>query len=54
MSQLTILDIISLLLQATEKLSKEESLCLLIEELGGLSRIKALQFHENHRDALMA
>ncbi|XP_054423977.1 importin subunit alpha-8 [Pteronotus mesoamericanus] len=49
-----ILDIISFLLQATEKLSEKESLCLLIEELGGLDRIKALQFHDNHQVALAA
>ena len=47
-----IIDIISFLLQATEKLSEEESLCLLTEELGRLGRSKALQFHENHEVVL--
>ncbi|XP_059551314.1 importin subunit alpha-8-like [Myotis daubentonii] len=51
---LIILDIISFLLQAAEKLSKEECLCLLIEEPGGVDRIKTLQFHENPHVALTA
>ncbi|ELK28942.1 Importin subunit alpha-8 [Myotis davidii] len=49
-----ILDIISFLLQAAEKLSKKEYLCLLIEEPGGVDRIKTLQFHENPHVALTA
>ncbi|KAM8765367.1 importin subunit alpha-8 [Rhynchonycteris naso] len=49
-----ILDIISFLLQVAEKLSEKDSLCLLIEELGGVDRIKALQFHENHQVAMTA
>ncbi|XP_008144345.2 importin subunit alpha-8 [Eptesicus fuscus] len=49
-----ILDIISFLLQAAEKLSKKEYLCLLIEEPGGVERIKTLQFHENHQVSMTA
>lgn len=40
--------------QAAEKLSKKEHLCLLIEEPGGVDRIKTLQFHENPHVALTA
>ncbi|XP_036279313.1 importin subunit alpha-8 [Pipistrellus kuhlii] len=49
-----ILDVISFLLQAAETLSKKEYLCLLIEEPGGVDRIKTLQFHENHRVSMTA
>ena len=49
-----ILDIIFLLFQATEKLSKKESLCHLIEVCGRLDRIRAMQFHKNHQVPLAA
>ncbi|EHB01648.1 Importin subunit alpha-8 [Heterocephalus glaber] len=44
---LIILSIISYVLQASQKLSDKKSLCLLLEELGGMDRIEALQLHEN-------
>ncbi|XP_012369846.1 importin subunit alpha-8 [Octodon degus] len=44
---LTILDIVSSILQAAQKQSDRESLCLLIEELGGVDRLKALQLHNS-------
>ncbi|XP_058142153.1 importin subunit alpha-8 [Dasypus novemcinctus] len=48
---LIILDIISYILQAADKLFKKENLCLLLEELGGVDKIEALQLHENHQIA---
>ncbi|KFO25312.1 Importin subunit alpha-8 [Fukomys damarensis] len=44
---LIILNVISYVLQAAQKLSDKKSLCLLVEELGGIDRIEALQHHEN-------
>ncbi|KAI4551813.1 hypothetical protein MJT46_018065 [Ovis ammon polii x Ovis aries] len=49
-----ILDILFFILQAAEKISQKENMCLLIEGLGGLDRIEALQLHENHQVALTA
>nr|XP_020756261.1 importin subunit alpha-8 [Odocoileus virginianus texanus] len=49
-----ILDVLFFILQAAEKISQKENMCLLIEGLGGLDRIEALQLHENHQVALTA
>uniref|UniRef100_A0A2K5Q4D9 Importin subunit alpha n=1 Tax=Cebus imitator TaxID=2715852 RepID=A0A2K5Q4D9_CEBIM len=51
---LIILDVISFILEAVEKLSEKENVCLLMEELGGIDRIEALQLHEKRQISLSA
>nr|XP_051697563.1 importin subunit alpha-8 isoform X2 [Oryctolagus cuniculus] len=51
---LIILDVISYFLQEAEKLYEKDNLCLLIEELGGIDQIEALQLHENRQIAQTA
>ncbi|XP_055984293.1 importin subunit alpha-8 [Sorex fumeus] len=51
---LIVLNIISYIFQAAKSFSQKQSLCLLVEEFGGIDRIEALQFHKNPQIALTA
>ncbi|ERE76900.1 importin subunit alpha-8-like protein [Cricetulus griseus] len=42
-----ILDIVSFFLQEADKMHEKQKLCLLMEEVGGIEKIEALQLHQN-------
>ncbi|XP_006859918.1 PREDICTED: importin subunit alpha-8 [Chrysochloris asiatica] len=49
-----ILDTIAYILQVAENLCEKEKVCILLEDLGAIDKIEALQLHENHHVSQVA